>query len=110
MIQKKSLGGKIKKMFTTKGSDATKIEITPYRDWRVVVLVFFIGILTSFGFNAYLFMGVNEDSFFGGTMKKDEVVTFNKEKLLGVLDTFQKKEEKSEALKKVPTPIVDPSL
>ena len=97
-------------MFATKGSDSLKIEITPYRDWRVVIIIFFLGIGTSLGFNAYLFIGVNEDNFFGGAIKKEEVVTFNKEKLLTVLETFEKKQEKSEALKKEPTLIVDPSL
>lgn len=109
MTQKKNLDARIKKMFATKGSDPAKIEITPYRDWRIVVVVFLCGILISFGFNVYLFMGINEDNFFGTTIKKEEVVIFNKEKLLIVLEGFKKKEEVSEALKKVATPTIDPS-
>ncbi len=109
MTQKKNLDTRIKKMFSTKGSDPTKIEITPYRDWSIVVVIFLSGIFISLGFNVYLFMGINEDDFFGNTVKKEEVAIFNKEKLLTVLDGFKKKEEVSEALRKVATPTIDPS-
>lgn len=109
MTQKKNLDVRIKKMFSTKGSDPAKIEITPYRDWRIVVIIFLAGIAVSLGLNVYLFMGINEDDFFGGTIKKEEVATFNKEKLLTVLNGFKNKEEVSEALKKTATPAIDPS-
>ena len=110
MIQKKKLDQKIKKMFATKGNDPTKIEITPYRDWRIVVIIFLWGIFVSLGLNVYLFMRINEEDFFGASVKKEEIITFNTEKLLTVLEGFKKKEEISEALKKAPTPIIDPSL
>lgn len=87
-----------------------KIEVTPYRDWRIVAFAFFAGIFASFGFNTYLFMGINEDNFFGKTIKGEEGIRFDKEKLSAVLELFKEKETAFEALKQAPASLVDPSL
>jgi hypothetical protein len=110
MKQKNNLKQRLKRFFATKGSDSQKISITPYRDWRIIVIVFFIGIVVSLGLNVYLFMGVNEDNFFGTTVKREEILKFDKEKLSVVVESFTKKEAAFETLKKSVILLIDPSL
>lgn len=110
MAQKITFEQKLKGIFLSKGHDREKLAVTPYRDWRFVVIAFFIAIIGSLGLNAYLFMGVNEEDFFGASFKKAEVLNFNKEKLSAVLRTFEEKETAFEALKKSAIVLVDPSL
>lgn len=109
-MNKKDLTKKLKKMFSTEGTDPTKMEIAPFRNWRNVVIFFFAGVVVSVVFGAYLLKNVNEGDFFGKVESRPEVVQFDTKKLMLVLDSFKKKEALFEELKKNATPVVDPSL
>lgn len=100
----------LKKLTTTKGSDPLKMEITPYRDWRVVVIVFFVGLLTSFGFNIYMSIEINRDSFFAAAPKSTGVIKFNEDGLSKVITGIDEKAARFEKIKTEGVDVVDPSL
>lgn len=100
----------VKNIFKSSVEDMEKMEITPYRDWRIVVVVFFAGLIASLAFNTYVFMGVNQDNFFGDTAIQDEVVGLHQEKLSVVLKEFNMKKAAFETLTKESVSVVDPSL
>ncbi len=109
-MTKKDLTNAFKKFFTSRGGDALKMEITPYRDWRVVVVVFFLGLTTSLGFNVYMSIEINRDNFFTAESKNGGEVVLNKKGLEKILADL---EEKNTVFKKVSTEglhMVDPSL
>ncbi|KKU80274.1 MAG: hypothetical protein UY07_C0048G0006 [Parcubacteria group bacterium GW2011_GWA1_47_8] len=97
-------------MFEFRGEDPEKMEITPYRDWRMVVAVFFVGLIASLVFNMYIFVGVNQDNFFRTVSKQEEVVGLNQGKLLTVLEVLNAKKTAFETLTKGSVSVVDPSL
>lgn len=101
---------KIKKLFSSKGSDPMKMEFTPYRDWRIVAMSFFAGLVVSLGFNIYMSIEINRDNFFTATAKSGEEVTLNKEGLEKVLADFAGKEATFEKVKTEGVSVVDPSL
>lgn len=109
-MNKKNFTKKLKKIFSTEGVDSTKMELSPFRNWRNVVIFFFAGVAASVAFNGYLFLNVNEGDFFGKTESKVEPLRFNTEKLMAVLEAFKQKEAVFEELKKNASPVVDPSL
>ncbi len=100
---------KIKSLLILKKASTQKIDIAPYRDWRTVVITFFIGLVFSLGLNAYLFMEINKGSFFVATQNGEELIKFNKEGLTKVLEELQVKEVVFEELKTKGLPMVDPS-
>lgn len=99
-----------KKLFSSKGSDPTKMEFTPYRDWRIVAMSFFAGLVASLGFNIYMSIEINRDSFFTATPKSEEEVALNKEGLEKVLADFAEKEATFEKAKTEGVAVADPSL
>lgn len=90
--------------------DASKIEIAPYRDWRIVGICFFIMLIVSFGFNMYILFEVNRDSFFAVSEIKSQGISFNREGLNRVLDAIQRRENTFERLKTGMIGVSDPSL
>lgn len=109
-MPKKDWTKQAKKLFSSKGVDPLKMEITPYRDWRIVVIAFFVGLVVSFGFNIYMSVRINSDSFFATSQKKDEGVTLNKSGLTKVVEEFAAKEEVFNKVKTEGIVVVDPSL
>lgn len=107
---KKDWVKKFKKLFSSKGSDPMRMEVAPYRDWRIVVMSFFAGLVVSLGFNIYMSIEINRDSFFTATPKSGEEVALNKEGLEKVLAGFAEKEATFEKVKTEGVSVVDPSL
>lgn len=107
---KKDWFKKFKKISSSKGSDPMKMEISPYRDWRIVAMSFFAGLVVSLGFNIYMSIEINRDSFFTATPKSGEEISFNKEGLAKVLAVFAEKEALFEKAKTEGVTVVDPSL
>lgn len=106
----KDLEKKFKKLLVSKGSDKAKIEITPYRDWRVIVIVFFAGLVASAGFNAYMFIQINQDSFFTQTEKPALGSVLNRSGLAEINKRFTNSAEQFEKVSKDGVTVVDPSL
>lgn len=113
---KKGLTKKTKISLSLKGitslwgdTDSSKIEIAPYRDWRIVGICFFVAFLISFGFNMYLLFEVNRDNFFIIPETKSQGVSFNREGLNRVLDLITTREATFEKLKEETVKVIDPS-
>ena len=90
-------------------SDSSKIEIAPYRDWRIVGVGFFIILFISFGFNMYILFEVNRDNFFDVHQGTKQEVSFAREGLTRVIGMFAGREETFERLKKEIIKVNDPS-
>ena len=109
-MPKKDWKAELKKLTYSKGVDALKMEITPYRDWRIVVIVFFIVLVSSIGFNVYVFIEINSDTFFSSAPKSTGVIKFNEEGLTKVVAGLDEKRAIFEKVKKDGVAITDPSL
>lgn len=101
---------KLKKMFSNKGADPLKIEITPYRDWMVLVIIFFVGLIASFGFNIFMSVKINSDNFFTVAPVSEGSASLNKNGLAKILAEFTEKEKLFEKIRTEGVPVVDPSL
>ena len=100
----------LKKLFSSKGTDPMKMEVTPFRDWRIVVVSFFVGLAVSLGFNIYMSIEINRDTFFTAIPAASESVALNKDGLMKVLAGLAEKEAVFEKTKKEGVVVVDPSL
>ncbi len=116
-MPKKDLATKIKDKFSLRGiislshnSDVSKIEITPYRNWRMVGIGFFVALLVSFGFNMYILFEVNRDNFFAVPETKSQGMPFNREGLNRALEMIETRENVFERLKTETIEVRDPSL
>lgn len=109
-MPKKDWKAELKKLTYSKGVDSLRTEITPYRDWRIVVVLFFIALVSSIAYNTYVFIEINRDSFFTATPKSSGVVKFNEEGLAKVIAGLDEKSAIFEKVKKEGVAIADPSL
>lgn len=100
----------INKLSFLERNDALKMEVTPYRDWRIIVLFFFAGLVASVGFNIYMSIGINQDSFFSAAPKTADVVKFNSEGLAKVIAGIDEKAARFENAKTESVVVVDPSI
>ncbi len=107
---KKDWNKEFKKLTASKGSDPFKAEPTPYRDWRSLVIGFFLLLCLSVGFNIYMSIEINRDSFFTTTPKSEPGVVFNSEGLSAVLGGLAEKEATFEKIRTEGVSVVDPSL
>lgn len=107
---KKDWNKEFKKLTASKGVDPSKKEPTPYRDWRLLVMGFFLTLVLSVGFNIYMSIEINRDSFFTTTPKVEEGVSFNSEGLIVVLEDLASKEAAFEKIRTEGVSVVDPSL
>ncbi|MGB2580353.1 MAG: hypothetical protein WBC83_01545 [Minisyncoccia bacterium] len=100
----------LKKISFSKGVDALKMEITPFRDWRNLVLLFFIWLSVSLIFNIYMSIGVNRDHFFSEPKKVNNVAVLDTEGLKMVADQIDEKAANFEKAKSEKLTTADPSL
>jgi hypothetical protein len=107
---KKDWNKEFKKLTASKETDTFRIEPTPYRDWRFLVMGFFVTLILSVGFNIYMSIEINRDSFFTTTPKNEQGVTFDREGLAAVLSGLAAKEAAFEKLRIEGVSVVDPSL
>lgn len=98
----------MKGLLSSKGTDSAKTEPMPYRDWRIIVLSFFVGFVISLGFNIYMSFQINNDNFFTTNTQKQVGPTLNREGLGKVLAGLTAKEDFL-AKPTVDVTIVDPS-
>ena len=107
---KLDLSKRFKKLSSSRGTDPLKMETTPYRDWRILAFTFFVGLVVSLGFNIYMSIGINSDSFFTVTPKSIAGVTLNKDGLDKILAGFADKQAAFEKARTEGVAVVDPSL
>lgn len=105
---KKDWKKEFKKLLLKHGPKESRLGAEPYRDWRVTVGVFFVGLAGSVAFSIYLFTGVTKENI--TTDSKNTGTTLETAKLSSVLDLFTKKEAIFESLKTATSTAVDPSL
>jgi len=107
---KKNLNALLKKFTSSKGVDTSKMEITPYRDWRIVVSVFFVGLVVSLGFNIYMSTEMNRDNFFVTAPKVSDAMKFNEKGFEEVIVDIDEKAARFEKAKTEGVSAADPSL
>lgn len=100
----------LKKISFSKGVDALKMEITPFRDWRNLVILFFIWLSVSLIFNLYMSIGVNRDHFFSEPKKANNIEILDTEGLKIVADKIDEKSAGFEKAKIEKITTSDPSL
>lgn len=110
MKDMKTVERSLKKLFESRGSDKEKMEITPFRDWRTVVIVFFAGLVASFVWSAYLFVGVNTDSFFKRAEKPAAGATLNHVGLGEIDKRLSESAERFEKILKEGVAVSDPGM
>ncbi len=109
-MPKKDWKAEFKKLTYSKGVDVLKMEITPYRDWRTVVILFFTALVSSIVYNSYVFIEINRDTFFTAAPKSTGVIKFDEERLTKVVAGLDEKSALFEKVKNDGVAIVDPSL
>lgn len=109
-MQKKDLFAEFKKITKSKGADPLKQEPTPYRDWRILVSIFFVGLVVSMAFNIYMSVEINRDSFFTVASKSTGVAKFNEDALVKLITRLDEKALLFEKAKKEGVSAVDPSI
>ena len=107
---KKDWSKGFKKIFSSRGVDTLKMGISPYRDWRILVSAFFVGLVASFGFNVNMSIKIDSDNFFVTTPKSDSGVTLNKEGLTKIITELDEKSTLFEKVRMEGVPVADPSL
>lgn len=109
-IYKKDWNKELRKLISSKGSDTSKIEITPFRDWGIIVMTFFCGLIIAIIFNIYMSIEINQDSFFVSEPTVIKPVVLNKEGLAKVLSMLAGKEALFEEVRTEKRVVVDPSI
>lgn len=100
----------IKKVFQVKRKDTSKMEITPYRDWAILMWSAFVVFSVSLGFNIYMSININQDNFFGSPTPDTSGTILNKAGLDSALGIITSKEALFEKTRTQKITVVDPSL
>ena len=101
----------IKKFFQIHGKDKLKILKRPFRDWGVLLVIFFTLLIFIALANAYLFIQINKEEIFAKERApEEEIEVLNVEGIKKTIDFFDKREENFNGLLKQKPIIVDPSL
>ncbi|OIP65324.1 MAG: hypothetical protein COV32_01910 [Candidatus Yonathbacteria bacterium CG10_big_fil_rev_8_21_14_0_10_43_136] len=109
-MQKKDWKAEFKKLTYSNGSDALKMEITPYRDWRILTILSFVGLVLAGGYNVYVIIQINRDSYYVAQPKSTGVANFNEEGLAKVITSIDEKATNFENAITETRTAVDPSL
>ena len=102
--------GLLEKFFAKKDQDKRKVEITPYRDWKILMNTFFVVLAALVVTHVYVFIKLSNDALFAQKDTTDMVVTFKKDRLLKTVDYFDAKAIRYDALLKTKPAVVDPSI
>lgn len=107
-INFKNLTPKISQLFDR---DKLKTPLKPYRDWAILLTVFFLILIILSAGNVYLFKQINKKRFFTKeTSIRENVEMLNTEVLTETIGLFNKKTEEFEKLRNQKPDVVDPSL
>lgn len=99
-----------KKLHKFKQSCAA-IGSNPFMDWQIVFFLFTIVAFAFVGFGALTFFRVNNGTLYEMPKKKvAKVTTIDRKSLTNIIEFFETKESRYNALKAQKTSYVDPSL
>ncbi|MCK9345155.1 MAG: hypothetical protein M0P64_03495 [Candidatus Pacebacteria bacterium] len=108
---KKDWKKELKKLTFSRGKDSLRMELTPFRDWRIIVVTFFLSLFLSVGFNIYISSEANRDAFFSAEAKQTVgVIKFNQDALAKVIKEIDDKATRYEKVKTEQMLLIDPSL
>ena len=100
----------VEKFFAKQDRDKMKTEITPYRDWKILVNTFFVVLVMLVAVHVYVFVQLSNDTLFAQKDTTDTVITFNKDKLLKTVDHYDAKAVKYDDLLQTKPAVVDPAV
>lgn len=92
-----------------RAKDKFKIEITPYRDWKIVGGAFFGLLAILFAAHAYLFVRLQDDSLFA-SKEEEAPIGFKKERVVSTVEYYRERAAAFEARKAQKPSIVDPAV
>ncbi len=98
-----------KKKMVIKNTDPFKKGVTPFRDWKFIVIIFFVGIVASVCFSLYMSIEINRDNFFTAKSEVGEVAELNTQGLAKVLSLFSQREILFKKAQTEKLDVVDPS-
>ena len=78
-----------KKSFSFHARDIFKNEATPYRDWRLIAVTFFVILSISLFLNIYMFIKISNDNFFTDTTKGNIGAELNRDGITKVLEILE---------------------
>jgi len=92
------------------GRDKQKQEVNPYRDWLVLVVLFFILSSMAVWLGLYLFIQVNSGSFFPSEENAPlSQRTIDKRLLLQIIEDFETKAKTHQELLETRPVVIDPA-
>jgi len=99
-----------KKAVSLFDKDKDKKELTPYRDWAIIVVVSVVILVLMAGIGTLLFLKINEGDSPLGEIPEDVTLSLSldTEKLNQVIKTQNKKKELHASLLETPPSIIDP--
>ena len=100
-----------KRLVERQDKDKFKVEMTPHRDWRRLVIIFAIFVIAVGAASFYIFIQIERDEIF--VAKEGEKVSarmFNTQKLKDTIKTFEQKSADIEILRTERPRIIDPSV
>ena len=101
---------KIFKKFTfSKGEDSSKRMFKPYKDWKILVISFSVGLIISIGLNTYLSVRIIDNSFLTTLVPVNSGPVLDRAGLTKVLSDFAAKEAFLANPSATTSPVVDPS-
>ena len=101
---------KILKKFTfSKGEDSSKGMFKPYRDWKILVIVFFVALIISIGLNTYLSVQIIDNNFLTASIPTNSGPVLDRDGLTKVLSDFAAREAFLANPNATTSPVVDPS-
>ena len=110
-MKKESIKEYIQEILKKWDKDRLKILFTPYRDWEVLLIIFFTSLIFLVIVNVYLFIYYNNsENFVKITEDEEKVETMNVKELERMIDIFKNKENNFSKFLKEKPDIVDPSF
>jgi hypothetical protein len=91
--------------------DKSKIFISPFRDWSLLLFCFFISLIAVGVASFYFFIQINKEQVFSMEMEvKEEVEILDVEKLKSTIKIFDEKQKLFDELSQQKPDIIDPAL
>lgn len=88
-----------------------KYDLSPERDWRIVLVFFIIVNLLIGSFGVYMFFTVRSGDFFNVSAPERQIgKTIDREVLMETISHYEARQQELEELKVNGTPVVDPSI
>ncbi|MHB8652108.1 MAG: hypothetical protein ACYC8S_03150 [Minisyncoccota bacterium] len=89
--------------------DPSKIVLTPYRDWRLIVICFFILLIAVVAAQVYLSISLEQDTFFSPSTSSSSM-TFDRDVLVRTVQFYDANAAEFETVKSTPKDLVDPAV